>query len=364
MKTIKQKLNNQMLKVLMIGPNLKEKGGIVSVIKGYKNNGIFKKYNIEYATTHTKGNIYKKLNFYIINIIKIYFKLKTYDIVHIHTASYWSYRRIFFILLIGKLLSRKIILHIHGGGFYQYLFTSTAFDKYIIKLGFKFSNKIIFLSPERLNDFKKFIPRNKIEIIPNCIAPKLDYKKYILIRNKNPKKILYLGDLIKRKGIYDLLEAIRLLNYDHNKVVIYLCGIGDYGQINSYINKHFINKNVKILGWVEGNEKTKILQQAYLTILPSYTENFPMSILESMSYGIPVVASNIGGIPYAVENGKEGLLIPPGEPKLLANALEFIISSKDTWLKMSEESIKKIKNTFSPTNLEIKLNKIYFELYK
>jgi len=65
-------------------------------------------------------------------------------------------------------------------------------------------------------------------------------------------------------------------------------------------------------------------------VLPSYTESFPMVILEAMSMGVPVVATPLGGIPTLVRDGENGILVPPGDPHALARAIMMIVESEAT----------------------------------
>lgn len=83
------------------------------------------------------------------------------------------------------------------------------------------------------------------------------------------------------------------------------------------------------MGWVTREEKEIVLKKTDVFILPSYREGLPVSILESMSYGKAIIATNVGGIPEVVRDRENGLLIVPGELKQLENSLDFFIQNPE-----------------------------------
>lgn len=348
----------------MIGTSLKGRGGVASVVRGYSEYGILKNLKIDYFPTHCDGKKRKKIVYYLRNVVNILIKIRQYSIVHIHTASYWSYRRLFVVILIAKLFSKKIIIHIHGAKFEEYFNNSSFIGKKVIKIGFKTSDRVICLSPEWSRKISKFCSLNKIIIIPNCVSfisinqVKQNNKKKLT----TTKKLLFLGELGERKGVFDLLKAIKLLRLDPNKTKLFLCGNGDLIKIQNTILHLGLENVVQLLGWVQGDKKIELLRSAYLYVLPSHYEGLPMSILEAMSYGIPIVSTNVGGIPYAVESDKEGYLIDPGNPKELANTINCLLEDEKTWEDMSLAAIKKIKLKFSMDTLHQNLKKIYEDL--
>jgi glycosyltransferase involved in cell wall biosynthesis len=82
---------------------------------------------------------------------------------------------------------------------------------------------------------------------------------------------------------------------------------------------------VKVVGWVNADQKKHLLSEAAFLTLPSYNEGLPMAILEAMSWGLPVIATNVGGIPEVIDHGQNGLLIEPGAIQALTEGLEFLI---------------------------------------
>jgi glycosyltransferase involved in cell wall biosynthesis len=96
--------------------------------------------------------------------------------------------------------------------------------------------------------------------------------------------------------------------------------------------------------------------------MPSYYEGLPMSILEAMAASTPVISTSVGGIPEAVENGTEGLLVKPGDISALANSINILLSDAETWEKMSRAGRKKIEAMFSLKHNLSQLEKLYAEM--
>ena len=95
----------------MVGTDLKTKGGISSVVQGYFDAGIMGRLGIHYYPTHRDGSRSDKVFFYMRGLFKIIINMPKYDIVHVHTASWWSFRRLFLVIFLAKILHKKIVIH-------------------------------------------------------------------------------------------------------------------------------------------------------------------------------------------------------------------------------------------------------------
>ena len=346
-------------KIMMIGTTLNGKGGIASVIQGYKDEGLFDSLNIEYFENHGGGSRWKKIQIFLNCLKTIVTKIKLFQIVHLHTASYWSFRRKFVLILISKMLKKKIIIHIHGAKFYHYFETCNILDRYAIISSFKMADIIFCLSPEWYSDLKKIHRGNKIITMPNCV-PIQGYKKPLF--KNDEKKILFLGRLGARKGIYDLIKASKYIDFKKNNAILYLYGDGEIKEAKKEIHKLNLSNSVKVMGWIEGIEKTNLMKGSYIYVLPSYYEGLPMSILEAMSFGMPIVSTTIGGIPYAVRNGVDGFLVEPGNWEKISEKINLLLEDEKLWHKMSLAAQEQIKYKFSIKGLEKKLRLIYQHL--
>lgn len=199
------------------------------------------------------------------------------------------------------------------------------------------------------------VPNEKISICGNFIAP-------LASKVVEPKDyILYLGRLSAEKGIHTLLRAVSSLP----GVVLKVAGSGPEEEaLKSYVLKNS-QLQVEFLGHMNGDAKIKLIAEAKCMIVPSeWYENFPISILESLSLGTPVIASDIGGLSDMIVSEKTGLLFKAGDYFQLAECIKKLISDTPKLEKMSKYSIEYAKSYFGPEQHLHQLIDIYSSAIK
>ncbi len=341
--------------VLMVGTDTSTMGGIASVINGYIEYGIFDRLSIDYHPTHKDGSKIEKALFFFKQLISFNIRVFKYNIIHLHTSHGWSYRRLSLILFISKLLGKKVILHIHGSQFDIYYDKANKIERFLIQQGLKYSDYVIALSDTWKEKIITIEHSSNVVVILNTV----NTEKYAVSNRKihKPLSILFLGRLGERKGIYDILKAIQLIDYKQYFFV--LAGDGELEKVKKIISEKGLDKYISVPGWIRGDQKIKLLQNADVYILPSYNEGLPIGILEAISSGLPVIASSIGGIPEAVIDGVNGYLIEPGDFKGLASKLQELCEDHKKFKKFSHASEKISAEKFSMQRAENQLEDIY-----
>ncbi len=198
------------------------------------------------------------------------------------------------------------------------------------------------------------LPEEKIKVLPNCI----DVDQY------HPHKmvgdyVLFLGKLSEKNGIFTLVQAMKHIP----EVKLKVAGEGEMGPLlKEYVAKEGL-KNVEFLGFVTGEKLAKLMQGCYFTVFPSLCyHNCPMSVLESLASGKPVVASNLGSVPEFVEDGVDGFLFEAGDPTDLAEKIEYLYRKPHLVKKMGTAGRMKIEDNFSSETYYPRLLKIYQRL--
>src|SRR5437763_291119 len=135
-----------------------------------------------------------------------------------------------------------------------------------------------------------------------------------------PNLALFLGHLEAAKGIYDLLDALAGVRSAVPDVRLACAGDGDRIGVARYAENLGIAEAVKFTGWVGPSGKRALLEHAAVFALPSYEEALPVSLIEAMSAGVPVVATPVGGIPEVVADNTSGFLVAPGDKGALERA--------------------------------------------
>ena len=175
-------------------------------------------------------------------------------------------------------------------------------------------------------------------------------------------QLLVLGRLGQRKGSYDLLAAVAKIAPNFPTLQLNLAGDGELEQVAARARELGIASQVNVLGWVRGSDKAQYLQTANIYLLPSYNEGLPMSVLEAMAAGLPIITTPVGGIPDAVSDGVEGFLVAPGDVDALAARLTQLLLDQALMQKMGESARRKIENSFSVEAILPRLETLYADL--
>lgn len=154
--------------------------------------------------------------------------------------------------------------------------------------------------------------------------------------------ILFVGRLYPIKGVNFLVEALAMLRENHYDAELIIVGDGEQRQtLESQAASSGLAGHVRFVGSVSNRQLPAYYQQATMVVVPSIvlasgeTEGMPVVILEAMACGVPVVASDVGGVSDLISDGDNGVLVEPANPRQLARAMERIASNRE---RMSENA--------------------------
>ena len=346
----------------MCASSLKVKGGMVSVVKNYLGYRDWENVKITFIPTHIEANKYLLMAYFSMAYIRILCLalLGKIDIAHLHVAERGSFYRKAFILQTLKCFGVKVILHHHGAEFdLFYNGLSDKRKKYVKKI-LRMADLNIVLSQRLVQMIKEKSPEAKVEVLYNAVnVPQTN--PY----NVQSHNVLFLGRLGKRKGTYDLLEAIRQLNETLPvDVKFYLCGDGEVEEVKKKVKEMGITQRIAHIGWIDGQQKKNFMAQSMMNVLPSYNEGLPMTILETMAHGIPNISTSIASIPEVLHDGENGFLITPGNVDALCDRIVQLVKDSSLRTKFSKSSYQRIKTFFSLNANIKKLKEIYQNLNK
>lgn len=193
-------------------------------------------------------------------------------------------------------------------------------------------------------------------------------KELPLNKKYEEKIILNVGRLVEKKGTEYLIKAMNILIRKHNNVYLYICGDGPLKNKLIDLTKQLrLEKYVKFLGWMKREEIFKLMQQAYIFVLPSVTaksgdtEGLPTVILEAMMFSLPVVATIHSGIPEAVISGETGFLVPEKDVRSLAEKIDILLSDSHLADRMGRKGRELVEEKFNLGKQIEKLEQIYRE---
>lgn len=349
-----------MKSILHISPSPHVKGGISSLIKEYLGSDLAKRHNIFLVASHVDGSKLAKLIRAIIGLLETFYYLavKSPDIVHIHIGDIISFKRKFYYLKLVNYFNCKTIFHHHGGSLIEQYEAISKKWKYRISRTLEEVDAVICLSGNWKKSILKIAPAANVQVITNGVnLPELFEKdSSIFVR------LTFLGHIVEKKGIFDLLKIIkRLINNGFN-VKLIIGGIGDIGRLNIELNQLSISDNVEFLGWLSEQDRDALLRQTDIFVLPSYAEAMPMSILEAMAFSIPVVSTLVGGIPELVSEGESGFLIKPGDLDDMYRKITYLIEDEDLRRELGRKGRELIRTSHNIQQITQKVNAIYNSL--
>ncbi len=281
------------------------------------------------------------------------------DICLIFTADGFSFIEKGFASLIGKFFRKKVILAPRSGIILDDI-KSSRIKRQFIKFVLDKVDIIICQGETWKTFYTDLLKRNfdKLIIIQNWIDIEI-YNFSKIVQNREikeedeTKNVLFLAAVDKKKGIFDLIEAV---SRNRIKNVIYHIAGDGLAMVESklLIQKFGLDNQFRFYGWVRGDNKMKLLQRADIFVLPSYYEGFPNALMEAMASGIAIIATKVGSIPDVVEHSKNGLLYCAGDIDGLDKHLQLLILNKEIRLKLAKEALISVKENNS---IDIAVNK-------
>lgn len=228
--------------------------------------------------------------------------------------------------IIGYKSSVKVIFHIHFADYEKIIPNNIFLKKYTLYLIKKNVDHLVFLSKKSRDKFtENGISSVKTSVIYNFHDIKMSQFEFDnkIQKSKNAKKLqlIYLGSLDQRKGILDLLTALKSVDIEY---CLKICGESVDKNIMKEIKKISSSLScgaVEFMGYVSGDIKKEILFQSDVLVLPSYAEGFPIVLLEGIAAANYIISTNVGAIPE-VFSANNGIIVEPGNINQLVIAIE------------------------------------------
>jgi len=292
--------------------------------------------------------------FFISELINTMRIIKKENIKKIH--AHWFFPNGFVSAICSKFLKVRSIITIHAGcvaGLNKIPILKRPITNFIVKN----TNIIISVSSFGRDILYKMVsPKLKrlVEFKLRMISMGTYTKDFRIKKNKNKLKreykikgknvILFLGRLAEKKGVKYLIQALNLI-----KNLDYILLIGGDGplrkELEEIVNNFNLNKRVKFLGYITGKEKIDYILLSDIMIIPSIitkegdTEGLPVTIMEGMAAGLPIITTNVGGIKDIIKNNQNGILIQEKNPRLISERIIHLIKDRNFMKRLSKNAI-------------------------
>lgn len=352
-------LEKKILFILHVPPPVHGSSLVGSFIKN--SNQINSAFNSKYINLGTSKSIdeigkngIKKWLIYFRILTTVFRQLVAFkpNIVYIAmTAKGAGFYKDMLVLCIVKLFKAQLVIHFHNKGVSDN--QNKLLDNLLYKLVFN-NTKVILLSKYLYTDIKKYVKEEDVYYCPNGIPEmKLDDDNETI--KKDSVQLLFLSNLIESKGVYVLLDALKLLKSKNLKFTCnFVGGVGDITEAD-FKNKVDIldlQNCVNYLGKKFEKEKATIFSQSDIFIHPSYSDCFPLVLLEASQYKLPLISTVEGAIPEIIEDGNNGFLVQKKDAIVLAEKLEILIKDESLRIALGNAAYLKYLKEYTLSTFE------------
>lgn len=330
--------------VLMVGPSLTSRGGMATVEKQLVDCLPKEGIDVDFLSTYEDAGKMRKA----LVALKAYFafcrRIDRYDIVHVHMASRASYERKAIFARRALKNGKKVIIHHHGGEFGIWFDgeLSAAKQREVRSL-FANADKVIVLSEEWLSWFHSrgfcidsfVVMHNAVPVPAKPCSP------------CSHQDVLFLGRLDSNKSPDVLLRASKAMLEANPDASLLFGGDGFVERYETLARELGIEQRCEFLGWITGEDKERLFHRAGIYCLPSKNEGMPMSVLEAMAHGLPVIATPVGGVPRLISNNTDGFIVPVDDVNRLSQILVDLAGNPARRATVGATARKKIVESFN-----------------
>jgi glycosyltransferase involved in cell wall biosynthesis len=271
-------------------------------------------------------------------------------------------------MLTARLLGVRVVGHLHGNQFTNLSENKRGWVRRVVGGVMRLPNVVITLSDGwRRYLHEQVSPRLRVEVVPNTVdADFAGLARQIDIsapKSGDRCKVLFVGSLGTRKGVLDILKAAPLVRQQAPQVEFTLVGgleVGAERQIIEQAQAEALAAGgVDFPGIVTGQPKLALFREADVFVLPSYKENFPISVLEAMAAGLPLVVTAVGALPEVLEEGTHCFFVQPGDAQALAERIVRLAQQPETRRKMGAANHALYQQSFAPEVILVKIEQLY-----
>lgn len=290
---------------------------------------------VRHVPTWGTGNAPKRFALFLMAVLRLLIMgvFRRADLVHLHFAKGGSVWRKFFLARLARLLRLPTLLHAHSGSFPDFYEAQSSWRRRWIAHTAQNASRLIVLSEGWKQYYQQTlgVAQAQIEVLPNPVH----LPESLPDRSgRETVTFVFLGKIDENKGAFRLIEAVSLLPEAlRQRARFMVAGHGAVEEARQRVQELGLPE-VTVLGWVQPAQRETLLTEGDVLVLPSLREGLPMSILEAMSWGMPVITTPVGGIPEFVQDGVNGLLVPPMDIPALCSAIQRLIEDEPLRLQM------------------------------
>jgi len=288
-------------------------------------------------------------------------------VVHVNTSlnarAYW--RDIAYVA-VAKLLGARVLYQVHGGELPQKFLGGGRLAGAFLRFTLRLPDVLVVLASVELDAYRAFVPGQPVALVPNGI----DCERFLrhgrpAPEPRAPLALAFIGRLAREKGVFEILEAMRLAREAGVAARLLVAGAGpDEESLRQCVQELDLRREVTFVGVLDDKGKARLLGQSDALLLPSYSEGLPYALLEAMAAGAVPVVTRVGAMPDVVTEGQHGLFVPHADPQALAAAIGSLAADRASLARMRDACRRRIASAFSIARVADDLRALYSTLLK
>ena len=311
--------------VAHVGPDAQGRGGMAAVTRALVDTELARQFRLQPITTHVLGGRARRTLTFARGLggFVRWARGPGVRIAHVHATVRGSLHRKVVIVAAARLLRIPVLIQIHAGAAELAIFHASLdpVRRRLIGAALRSANQVLAVSTASARELEQRFGVHAVQILPNP-APRLGRPRE---GGHEPAEVVYLGGFANPvKGADVLLRALPTLRSIAPGVHVTLAGPGEPPPAATATMAG--DPLVTWAGWLDGDAKAAALSRAAAVVLPSISEGLPMALLEAMAAGAPIVATRVGGIPDVAVDGRQAVLVEPGDAAGLADAIATLVN--------------------------------------
>jgi glycosyltransferase involved in cell wall biosynthesis len=346
------------MRVGMIGPALDASGGIATVARTLLAASALQGVEVRYFPSVGDGALARKLGTVVAGQARFLATLARGwrpHLFHLHCGapvpgtpappgrftSFW--RKLLYAAELGT-TGRPFLLHVHGSSGFERLHDDSTLGARASEWLIERSAGVIVVSRQMAPVIRRWtggsVPVHVLynPVIPAQFSP-------VAYATKSPV-VLFMGQICPAKGAFDLLSVLPRVAAAVPDAEFLFAGTGDVAALRREASRLGVGRRLHTPGWLGGAAKADALARAAVFCLPSRYEGLPVSVLEAMAAGLPVVATPIAGIPEAVVEGLTGFLVAPGDRQTLGERVVHLLRHPELRERMGRQGRQRAESHF------------------
>jgi glycosyltransferase involved in cell wall biosynthesis len=334
---------------------------MAAVLQTILDSSVSERCDVHVVVTHRAGGAARRLAVFAraLPALLAFCVRHRHGVLHVHVTVRGSMHRKALVVLLARTLRTPVLLHVHSGpgDLRSFHHGIGRLRRRAFRAALHAADRVVSVSEASAAVLHERYGAETVDIVANPFPSAPDGARGADPAGPGDLRLLYLGGFANPvKGGEVLLAALPDVRRHHPAMTVTLAGPGTPPALDG-------RDGIEWAGWLDAEEKHRLLDAADVFVLPSTSEGLPVALLEAMAHGKAVVATTVGGVPDVVDHGRDGVLVPPGDTRVLAGALADLAGDPDRVRALGRAAAARARSR-TPEDLADELERLYRELVR